>query len=73
MFLAAFTSALHAYPQAVHRKAAWLSAQSARLTRSQAGCVEHLPGRADELAASLTPYREMTVVREFSEFRAGWQ
>lgn len=28
--------------------------------------------RADELAASLTPYRETAVVREFSEFRAGW-
>lgn len=28
--------------------------------------------RADELAATLTPYREVTEVREFNEFRAEW-
>jgi hypothetical protein len=29
--------------------------------------------RADELADSLTPYRDVAVVGEFSEFRTGWQ
>jgi quinol monooxygenase YgiN len=58
MFLAAFTSAWQAYPQAVHPKTAWLSRDfgSTAATRAEAGCRDFVALRGVEDPDSFVLY-----------------
>jgi hypothetical protein len=68
--LAGLTSALLTDLGEAGKGRHWLTVLGAVPAQRRTSMVQR---RTDDLAGSLTPYSGLTEVRQFNEFRAGWQ